>query len=102
MIQLPIPPLIAIDGSIRFDELQVWLKFHKLLQDNPLLLSPLHPLVPSVMRGVPKGRLVHGHLWISGPSTRCASKEVLDVHLEVRVGEMPKMFKEFPSELELY
>ena len=97
MIQLPLPPLVAI----WFDELQVWLKFYKLLQDNPLSLSPLHPLVPGVMRGVHKGHLVHGHFWISGPSTQCASKEVLDVHLEVCVGEMPKMFEEFPRELEL-
>ena len=46
-------------------------------------------------------RLVHRHLWVCRHSARCTPQEMLNVHLEVIMGEVAKVLEEFASELKL-
>ena len=45
--------------------------------------------------------LVHCHVWICSHSARCTPQEMLNVHLEVVIGEVAEVFEEFASELKL-
>ena len=101
MVMLPLSPDVTVHYSVRCHELQIWLKLHKLLQNHLLLLSSLHPFMPSVVRGVHMVRLVHRHLWVCSHSPRCTPQEMLNVHLEVVIGKVAKVLEKFMSELEL-
>ena len=101
MVALPLSPDITIHCSVGCHELQIKLKLHKLLQNHPLPLSSLHPFMPSVVRGVHMVRLVHRHLWICSHSPRCMPQEMLNVHLEVLIGEVAEVLEKFTSVLEL-
>ena len=100
MVVLPLSPDVTVHCSIGCHELQIWLKLHKLLQNHPLPLSSLHPFMPSVVRGVHMVCLVHRHLWVCSHSPRCTPQEMLNVHLEVVIGEVAEVLEKFTSELE--
>ena len=57
--------------------------------------------MPSVVRGVHIVRLVHRHLWVCIHLAKCTPQEMLNVHLEVVIGEMAEVLEEFASELKL-
>ena len=101
MVALPLSPDVTVYCSVRCKELEIRLELHKLFQDHPLPLSPLHPFMPSVVRSVHMVRLVHRHLWVWRHSARCMPQEMLNVHLEVVIGEVAKVLEEFASELKL-
>ena len=101
MVVLPLSPDVTVHCFVECHELQIWLKLHKLLQNHPLPLPSLHPFMPSVVRGVHMVRLVHCHLWVCGHSARCMPQDMLNVHLEVVIGEVTEVLEKFASELEL-
>ena len=101
MVALPLSLDVTVHCSVRCRELQIRLKLHKLFQNHPLPLSSLHPFVPNVVRGVHIVCLVHRHLWVCNPSARCTPQGMLNVHLEVVIGQMAEVLKKFASELEL-
>ena len=101
MVVLPLSPDITVQCSVGCKELEIRLKLHKLFQNHPLPLPPLHPFIPSVVRGVHIVRLVHRHLWEWRHSARCTPQEMLNVHLEVIIGEVAEVLEEFTSELKL-
>ena len=101
MVALPLSPDVTVHCSVECNELEIRLKLHKLFQNHPLLLSPLHPFMPNVVRGVHIVRLVHRHLWVCRHSARCTPQEMLNVHLEVVIGEVAEVLEEFASELKL-
>ena len=101
MVALPLSPDVTIDCSVGCKELEVRLKLHKLFKNHPLPLSSLHPFMPSVVRGVHMVCLVHRHLWVWRHSAKCTPQEMLNVHLEVVIGEVAEVLEEFVSELKL-
>ena len=101
MVALPLSLDVIVNCSAGCKELEVRLKLHKLFQDHPLLLSSLHPFMPSVVRGVHMVCLVHRHLWVWRHSARCTPQEMLNLHLEVVISEVAEVLEEFPSELKL-
>ena len=101
MVALPLSLDVTVYCSVGCKELEIRLELHKLFQDHPLPLSPLHPFMPSVVRGVHMVRLVHRHLWVCRHSARCTPQEMLNVHLEVVIGEVAEVLEEFTSELKL-
>ena len=101
MIALPLSPNVTVHCSVGCRELQIRLKLYKLFQNHPLPLRSLHPFMPSVVRGVHIVCLVHRHLWVCNPPARCMPQEMLNVHLEVVIGEVAEVLKKFASELEL-
>ena len=101
MVALPLSPDVTVHCSVGCHELQIRLKLHKLFQNHPLPLSSLHPFMPSVVRGVHMVRLVHRHLWICRHLARCTPQEMLNVHLEVVIGEVAEELEEFASRLKL-
>ena len=101
MVALLLSPDVTVHYSIGCHELQIRLKLHKLFQNHPLLLSSLHPFMPSVVRGVHMVRLVHRHLWVCRHSARCTPQEMLNVHLEVIISEVAEVLEEFASELKV-
>ena len=44
---------------------------------------------------------MHCHLWVCSHSPRCMPQEMLNVHLEVVIGERAEVLEKFTSELEL-
>ena len=101
MVALPLSPDVTVHCSVECKELEIRLKLHKLFQNHPLPLSSLHPFMPSVVRGVHIVRLVHCHVWVCRHSARCTPQEMLNVHLEVIIGEVAEVLEEFASELKL-
>ena len=101
MVALPLSPDVTVHYSVGCKKLEIRLKLHKLFQDHPLPFSPLHPFMPSVVRGVHMVRLVHRHLWVCRHSARCTPQEMLNVHLEVVISEVAEVLEEFTSELKL-
>ena len=101
MVVLPLSLDVTVDCSVGCKELEVRLKLHKLFQNHPLPLSSLHPFMPSVVRGVHMVCLVHRHLWVWRHSARCTPQEMLNIHLEVLIGEVAEVLEEFASELKL-
>ena len=101
MVALPLSPNVTVHCSVGFHELQIRLKLHKLLQNHPLPLSSLHPFMPSVVRGMHMVRLVHRHLWVCSHSPRCTPQEMLNVHLEVVIGEVAEVLEKFKSKHKL-
>ena len=101
MVALPLSPDVTVHCSVGCHELQIRLKLHKLFQNHPLPLLSLHPFMPSVVRGVHMVHLVHRHLWVCRHSARCTPQEMLNVHLEVVIGEVAEVLEEFANELKL-
>ena len=101
IVVLPLSPDVTVHCFVRCHELQIRLKLHKLFQNHLLPLSSLHPFMPSVVRGVHIVCLVHRHLWVCKHSARCTPHEMLNVHLEVVIGEVAEVLEEFVSELKL-
>ena len=101
MVALPLSPDVTVHCSVGCHELQIRLKLHKLFQNHLLPLSSLHPFMPSVVRGVHMVCLVHRHLWVCRHLARCTFQEMLNVHLEVVIGEVAEVLEEFASELKL-
>ena len=101
MVALPLSPDVTVYCSVGCKELEVRLKLHKLFQNHPLPLSSLHPFMPNVVRRVHMVCLVHHHLWVWRHSARCTPQEMLNVHLEVLIGEVAEVLEEFASELKL-
>ena len=46
-------------------------------------------------------RLMHRHLWVCRHSAKCTPQEMLNIHLEVVIGEVAEVLKKFASELKL-
>ena len=101
MVMLPLSPDVTVHCSVGCKELEIRLKLHKLFQNHPLPLLSLHPFMPSVVRGVHMVRLVHRHLWVWRHSAWCTPQEMLNVYLEVLIGEVAEVLEEFASELKL-
>ena len=101
MAALPLSLDVTVHCSVGCKELEIRLKLHKLFQDHPLPLLPLHPFMPNVVRGVQMVRLVYHYLWICRHSARCTPQEMLNVHLEVVIDEVAEVLEEFVSELKL-
>ena len=101
MVALPLSLDVTVHCSVGCKELEIRLKLYKLFQNHPLPLPPLHPFIPSVARGMHIVCLVHRHFWEWRHLARCTPQEMLNIHLEVVIGEVAEVLEEFTSELKL-